>query len=139
MLLLSQVPTMISPEDDNGIIGMRTALQRIEDPAYLRIGKTYCGVIGLDRPAPLPVCHHVCMITIWLHREVSLSGRVINLPGQLLPEKRNVIEVPFPDRWQLNPFKWMEVEIFPGNAPVQMRLGQPAGQEKRFFPELPQL
>jgi hypothetical protein len=40
MLLLAQMPTVISPQDDNGIVGMPAAIQCVEHPANLGVGKS---------------------------------------------------------------------------------------------------
>ena len=124
MFLFTQMPTVISPQDDNRIVGMPTAIQGIKHPAYLGIGKADGGEIGLNRFAPLLVCGHIGMIPGWLYSKVPLTGRIVDFLGQLFAKGGNVLQIPVLYWRQLNLTKRMHVEIFLRYAPCQMWLRQ---------------
>ncbi len=79
VFLLSQMPPVISPENNDGFTGVNTAIQRVEHPANLSIRKTNGGQVGLHCFSPLSMRDDVRMISIWLHCKVLLSGRIIDL------------------------------------------------------------
>ena len=116
MLLLSQMPTMISPQHDDGVVSMFASFHRLEHTSNLSVGKADRGQIGLNRFAPLAVGDDVLVIPA-RRREVLFAGRVIDFPGELLPKRRYVAQVSFPGRRELDAIERMQVEVLLGNIP----------------------
>ena len=46
-VVLAQVPSVVAPEDDDGVLGEAELLQGVQDPADLRIDIADAGVVGV--------------------------------------------------------------------------------------------
>ena len=122
MFFLAEMPTVISPQHDDGIVGMFALIQGAEHSPDLRVGETDRGEIGLNRFEPLVVRDHVRMIPIRLHRKVPLTGRIVDFPSQLPSKGWDVVQIPIRYLGQFNAIERVQVEMFLRNLPGQMGL-----------------
>ena len=109
-------PTVISPENDDGVLPVRAAFQRIKEPADIGVRVGAGGQVGLDGRFPATALEKLGMV----------SARI----GHFHSSRRNVVEVVLDMRRQLDVFEGKGLVIFPRNHKGEMRLVETASQEE---------
>ena len=64
VLLFAEMPAVIAPQDDDGVVALRALIERSEHASEHGVGKMNGGEIGLDAPLPLPLFLNVLEVTI---------------------------------------------------------------------------
>lgn len=78
VLFLAQMPAVVAPEHDDGVVAMRALLQRVEHAAEHGIGEMDGGEVGLDGFFPLPL--RLDVLEVAVARDASaLGGQVIDI------------------------------------------------------------
>ena len=109
---------MVRPEHDDGVVGMLTLVERIEDTTELSIGKTDAGEIGLDRLFRLPAVPN---------RLEILSSRSSKLTAGCW----HIAEIVALDRRENYLVDGIQVKEPLRRIPGQMRAKDAAGEKKR--------
>ena len=119
VLLLAEMPAMITPECDDGIVAVRSVLQRIEHAAEHGVGEVDRGEVGLDGLLPLALLLDVL--------EVAIAA-------DLLPGGRHVIEIiRFEAGAGLDGLQRERLEVFLWHKPGLMRSVDAASEEEGLF------
>ena len=66
MLFLAEMPPVISPQHDDGVVSLAAFVERIEHAAHLRVGKGGRGEIPVHCLAPLLVPEHPRVVALRL-------------------------------------------------------------------------
>ena len=104
MHLLAQVPPMVTPDHDNGIVGIGTLFNRVKQDAEAIIDVTYTRKVGTVR-----LLVHVVSIS---HKE-SASGLKDWLP--IFPN--NVVEIIATEGCRINFIQWIQIKEFLWHIP----------------------
>ena len=97
--LFAEVPSVVGPENDDGVVGCSAFSQSVEHAADKGISEGDAGEIMLDRGRPTPRLSNPAKITRFFF-------------GELAPGTGNVIEI-FRDVFRdLDLIQWVEVEVF---------------------------
>ena len=104
VLILAEMPPVIAPQNDNGVVGVPALLQCIQQPADMGIDKTDRREVSLDGFAPLVMGDDVGVIATGVCK-VPSARWIIDLSGELLPKGGHVV---FPDDASLHNIKaWL--------------------------------
>ena len=118
VLFLAQMPTVISPEYDDGIGRVRAFLQCVEHAPNLFIGEGNGSQVAVHSLFPLVMFAHLGVVPLRL--------------GHLYAGSRHVLKVILDSGWQFDFVFIKEIEIFLGHIPRQMWPVDAAGQKEGF-------
>lgn len=119
VLLLAEMPAVVGPEHDDGVVAVRARVERVEHAAEHRVRECDRGEVALDRLAPLPVLADV--------REVAVRSAP-------LARRRQVVEVVrLVARRQLDRFERKEIEVLLRHEPGLVRAVEAAREEEGLF------
>ena len=118
MFLLTQVPAVIAPEDNEGVVLVGGLVERVDEAAHIHVEVADGGEIALHRFLPAARLDDGLVITIWT---CHLHAR-----------GRHVVEIVLEHLRQLNRLQRKQVVILPRHVPAHVRLVQSAGQEERL-------
>ena len=118
MLLLAEVPAVVAPEADDGVVAMGGLLQPVEQAAELRVHERDAGEVGLHGLLPPTGGEDFRVVAVGL--------------GHLHAGGRHVVQVVHAMRRELDGLEWEQVEVFLGHAEGQVRLHETDGEEERF-------
>ena len=121
MLLFSQVPAVVAPDDDRRVAALPGGFQRVEQPADLRIHEINTSQVRRHRRRPLIVLDH---------RRMRSRGR--RTDRDLPSDRPQVIEIVFQTRRQLNGRVRERLEVFRRRPQRDVRSVKPHGQEERL-------
>ena len=118
MFLFTQVPPVIAPQHNDGVVAIGSVVECIKYLSDHRISKGYRSQVSLNALFPLIVFLDVF--------KVSISSAALCFGSQ-------IVEIAFPVSWRkLNFLNWKQVKIFLGYKPRLMRTINPASQKKWF-------
>jgi len=115
----AEVPSVIGPEDDDGVLGRRACVQGVEDPAHEGISEGDAGEIVPDGDPPLAGLAEPCEVIRFTSSELAASFR-------------NVLEVVREIFWYDDAIEGIEVEVLLRNIPGKVRVEDATGEEERF-------
>ena len=119
MFFLAEVPAVVAPENDDGIVAVRAGFERVEHAAKHGIGEVDGGEVGLDALFPLLVFEDV--------REVAVAGDALAFGG-------HIFQVVFLVAGRkLDGFEREWLEVLLGNEPRFVRAVDAASEEEGFF------
>ncbi len=114
---LAEMPTVIGPEHDDGILGGRAPGERIEDAADLGVSKGDAGEVMLHCGPPLA--------------GFTKAGEIAGFAERkLAPRRGDICEIIRVRFGKDHLFEGIEVEVFPGDVPGHVGMEDPGGQEK---------
>ena len=110
VLFLAQVPAVIGPEHDHGIVRVRTVIQRIQQTADVMVDKADAGQIRRDGRFPLLVFEHrgMCAGSNRLYRPAFSGCAQV---GQIVPL----------DWWKRGCFLWIKIKVSPWSPQRNVR------------------
>ena len=108
VVFLPEVPAVIRPEHDDGVVRRRTGSERIEQPTDQGIAIGDVRQIGLEEFAVFARLHHQLEIAAPVRSHALTAGR-------------NVVEVVGLDRWRRDLVQGIQIEIFPRRVERQVR------------------
>ena len=118
MLFLAEMPAVVGPQHDDGVVGLAAFVERTEHAAHLRVSEGGRGEITVHCFAPLRVFEYL--------RVVALR------PGHLHAGGRDVVEIVVRHIWQGQFFGVEQVVIFLRHIPRQVWFVDTAREEERL-------
>ena len=119
VLFFAEMPTMVAPQHDNGVVIVWPIFEGIENPAQHGVGKMDRGKVALDSLLPLILFADMSEVSIW---SSSLSGRweIVKVVFFVAGRKLDVLQR-------------KRLIIFGGNEPRFMRAVDTAGEKEGLF------
>jgi len=115
--LLAEVPAVVAPEYNHGIIQTRTFIERIDYPTHTGIHKADRCQVALDSFLPLLMYNNFFVVALRL--------------SYFLAYRRDIVQVIFVDVWQSNFIQRVHIKIFRRHVPGQMWAEKAAAKEER--------
>ena len=119
---LAQMPAVVAPDDDDGVVRILAFFQRIQHQPHAIIRMAGGGQIGLHRALE--------QVRVLLHPVEILAGLEFDFPFGV----NDIAEVIEAELGDLDALQRKTVEILLRHIPGQMRLGNAQREEERFCP-----
>ena len=120
--VIAEMPAVVAPQDDDGVVGRAALVERVEQAADLRVGVGDAGVVGVDE------------LGVAVGRQGAF-GRNAGIAAQLAPGVAGVAGGAFGfvlNRRGLELAAVVEVPVFFRGDEGQVRLMEADGNKKRF-------